>query len=125
MPGSHSKCWSALHMRVPQAHRLCALLLQWGIDVELKDVNGATAKDLAKKKGFTEIVELIEGAERRPEKARSRRSGHKEVKRPKRRPGAGLKRQVNYDACPHVVAAWSIDDSCVFEACDSMNAYLR
>ena len=69
-PGSHSKCWSALHTCAFHKHTdFARLLLQWGIDVELKDVNGATAKDLAKKKGFTEIVELIEGGGKAAEKA--------------------------------------------------------
>ena len=36
------------------------LLLEWGADLTVQDVNGTVPKGIAEKKGFTEIVELLE-----------------------------------------------------------------
>ena len=58
---SHSNKYSPLHMACYKGHvEMTTLLLRSGADLTLKDVNGQVPKTTAEKKGFKEIVELLE-----------------------------------------------------------------
>ena len=59
--GSHSNKYSPLHVAALKGHeQMVKLLLSWGADPSLKDVNGILARAVAEKKGFGSIVELLD-----------------------------------------------------------------
>ena len=51
----------ALHMACYKKHvDFIRLLLSWGADLGVQDVNGQTPRAIAEKKGWTEVVEVLE-----------------------------------------------------------------
>mmetsp|Transcript_82085 Transcript_82085/g.163472 ORF Transcript_82085/g.163472 Transcript_82085/m.163472 type:complete len:419 (-) Transcript_82085:26-1282(-) len=61
---SHSSKWTALHMACYMFKKgdpaFVKLLLENGADITIQDINGQTAKQIAQKKGYTELVKLFE-----------------------------------------------------------------
>ena len=67
---SHSNKSSPLHMACYKGHlEMIKLLLRSNADMSLKDVNGSTPKAVAERKGFKEVVELLNTYAAHPERA--------------------------------------------------------
>ena len=61
--GSQSNKYSPLHVAALKGHaEMVELLLDWGADPSLKDVNGNSALQMAEKKGFAAISEMLDAA---------------------------------------------------------------
>jgi len=52
--------WTGLHWAVSGRSVHCVqLLLKWKIDSQMPDINGRTAKDIAKERDFSDIIDLL------------------------------------------------------------------